>query len=117
MLDRVIGWRVYSFIRSPNRVMEESQSWLAGGATGFLATAAGALDLLLIPFFVYYILVDFQSWRKSVDELIPPRVRDAFSRLLDEVGRILQSYVLGQLLIAMIMAVLYGIGFYFLQVP
>ena len=117
IVDRMIGWRVYQFVRSPNRLMEASQSWLAGSATGFLATAAGALDLLLIPFFVYYILVDFSGWRQSIDELIPPRVRDAFSRLLDEVGRILQSYVLGQLLIAIIMAGLYAIGFWFLQVP
>ena len=117
MLDRMIGWRIYQYVRSPNRVMEASQSWLAGSATGFLATAAGALDLLLIPFFVYYILVDFPSWRQSMDELIPPRVRDAFSRLFDEVGRILQSYVLGQLMIAMVMSVLYAIGFWFLQVP
>jgi predicted PurR-regulated permease PerM len=117
MLDGMVGWRVYQFVRSPNKLIEASQSWLAGSATDFLATAAGALDLLLIPFFVYYILVDFSRWRESMDDLIPPRVRDAFSRLLDEVGRILQSYVLGQLMIAIIMAVLYAIGFWFLDVP
>ena len=117
LLDSVIGWRVYRYVRSPDALMTASQSWIAGSATDFLATAAGALDLLIIPFFVYYILVDFQRWRISFDELIPARFGDAFSRLFDEVGRILQSYVLGQLLIAMIMAVLYAIGFAFLGVP
>ena len=117
MLDGMIGWRVYQFVSSPNKLMEASQSWLAGSATGFLATAAGALDLLLIPFFVYYILVDFSRWRQTLDDLIPPGVRDAFSRLFDEVGRILQSYVLGQLMIAIIMAGFYAIGFWFLDVP
>ena len=117
MLDRMVGWRVYQFVRSPNKLIEASQSWLAGSATNFLATAAGAVDLLLIPFFVYYILVDFSRWRQTMDDLIPPGVRDAFSRLLDEVGRILQSYVLGQLMIAIIMAGLYAIGFWFLNVP
>lgn len=117
MLDRLLGWRIYSYVRSPDRIVQASQSWFAGSATGFLSTAANALDLLLIPFFVYYILVDFQSWRQSTDELIPPRFRDAFSRLFDEVGRILQSYVLGQLMIAIVMALLYAAGFWFLQVP
>lgn len=117
MLDGMIGWRIQQYVRSPDRIMEASQSWLAGGATNFLTTAANALDLLLIPFFVYYILVDFPNWRTSMDELIPPRVRDAFSRLFDEVGRILQSYVLGQLMIAIIMAVLYAVGFWFVEVP
>jgi predicted PurR-regulated permease PerM len=117
MLDRMVGWRVYRAIRSPNTLIEASQSWLAGSLTDFLTTAANALDLLIIPFFVYYILVDFNRWRVSFDELIPPRFRAPFGRLFDEVGRILQSYVLGQLLIAIIMAALYAVGFFALSVP
>jgi predicted PurR-regulated permease PerM len=39
------------------------------------------------------------------------------SRLFDEVGRILQSYVLGQLLIASLMGAGYAIGFAMLRVP
>jgi predicted PurR-regulated permease PerM len=117
LLDRVIGWRVYDSLRSPERLLNASQSWFAGRLTGFLSTAAGALDLILIPFFVFYILVDFPNWRKSFDDLIPHRFREPFSRLFDEVGRILQSYVLGQLMIAMIMAGLYAVGFALFQVP
>lgn len=117
LLDRVIGWRVYKFLQSPDALMEASQSWFAGRLTGFLTTAAGVFDLALIPFFVFYILVDFRRWRRSFDDLIPPRFREPFSRLFDEVGRILQSYVLGQLMIAMIMAGLYAVGFALLQVP
>ncbi|HYO84238.1 MAG TPA: AI-2E family transporter [Bryobacteraceae bacterium] len=117
LLDRMVGYRLEQFLRSPESLTQASQSWAAGSLTGFLATAAGALDLLIIPFFVYYILVDFQRWRVSFDELIPPRFGDAFSRLFDEVGRILQSYVLGQLLIAIIMAGLYAGGFALLRVP
>jgi predicted PurR-regulated permease PerM len=117
LLDRMVGYRVYRFLRSPNSLIETSNSWLAGSLTGFLETAAGLLDLLLIPFFVFYILVDFTTWRGAFEELIPPRFRDPFSRLFDEVGRILQSYVLGQLMIAVIMGVLYAIGFALLGVP
>jgi predicted PurR-regulated permease PerM len=117
MLDRVIGYRVYQFLRSPNSLIEASQSWAAGSLTDFLVTASGFLDLLLIPFFVFYILVDFRRWRDSSEDLIPPRFREPFSRLFDEVGRILQSYVLGQLMIALIMGVLYAVGFAALEVP
>lgn len=117
MLDRMVGPRVYRFLQSPNSLMETSQSWLAGSLTGFLANAADLADLLLIPFFVFYILVDFSNWRADSEELIPPRFRQPFSRLFDEVGRILQSYVLGQLLIAIIMGGLYAVGFALLRVP
>lgn len=117
LLDRVLGYRVYRFVRNPNALIEASQSWAAGSLTDFLTTASSLLDLLLIPFFVFYILVDFKRWRDSSEELIPPRFREPFSRLFDEVGRILQSYVLGQLMIALVMAVLYAIGFALLKVP
>lgn len=118
LLDRVAGDRVQKFLTDPSAELRESTSnWFAGGLTGFLASAAASLDLLVIPFFVFYILVDFGNWRGSLEDLIPPRFRDTFSRLFDEVGRILESYVRGQLLIAMIMAVLYAIGFAILRVP
>lgn len=117
MLDRIIGYRIYQLVSSPNAILETSQSWIAGSLTDFLVTASNLLDLFLVPFFVFYILVDFQRWRDSGEELIPPRFRDSFSRLFDEVGRILQSYVLGQLMIAMIMAALYAAGFALIGVP
>jgi predicted PurR-regulated permease PerM len=88
-----------------------------GGSSVILATLVSSLDLLLVPFFVFYILIDFQKWRDSMEDLIPPRFREAFSRLFDESGRILESYVRGQLLIGAIMAVFYAAGFWFLGVP
>ncbi len=117
LADRIIGYRIYSFLRDPNNLITMSQSWVAGSLTDFLTTAATLLDLFLVPFFVFYLLVDFKDWRDSSEDLIPPRFREPFSRLFDEVGRILQSYVLGQLMIAMIMGGLYAIGFAALQVP
>ena len=88
-----------------------------GGGTAILSTLASSLDLLLVPFFVFYILIDFQKWRDSFEDLIPPRFRPPFSRLFDESGRILESYVRGQLLIGSIMALCYAVGFWFLGVP
>jgi predicted PurR-regulated permease PerM len=117
MLDQAIGYRVYRFLRNPDSLIQASQSWFAGSLTSFFERVSGLLDLLLIPFFVFYILVDFDRWRESIDDLIPPRFRDPFSRLFDEVGRILQSYVLGQLMIALIMGLLYAAGFAALKVP
>jgi predicted PurR-regulated permease PerM len=82
-----------------------------------MSTAAASLDFLLVPFFVYYILIDFPAWRGQLETLIPPRYQPAFHPLFDEIGRILEAYVTGQLLVALGMAVLYAIGFYLLDVP
>jgi predicted PurR-regulated permease PerM len=117
VLDKMVGERVERFIRDPSEVFGSPSTWFAGGLSEFLVTAAASFDLLLVPFFVYYILVDFRNWRESSEDLIPPRFRTTFSRLFDEVGRILQSYVRGQLLIAMIMGGLYAVGFAVMRVP
>ena len=129
-LERVAGDKIEQFLSSPGTFYSEN---LAGSSTSVDAdgkvvagTGAGSmlssvlsssLDLLLVPFFVFYILIDFQQWRVSLEELIPPRFREPFKLLFDESGRILESYVRGQLLIGAIMAVCYAVGFYFLGVP
>lgn len=127
-LERVAGDRIESFLSDPvefyNESMgketvvdEEGKITVKDGGSQILATLISSLDLLLVPFFVFYILVDFRRWRDAVEDWIPPRFRRPFSRLFDESGRILESYVRGQLLIGMIMAVCYAVGFWFLGVP
>ncbi len=117
LLDRMIGPRVEQILRNPVEAMGSPALWAVGGLSGFFATAVASLDLLLVPLFVYYILLDFAAWRSQWEELIPPRFRDTFSRLFDEVGRILEAYVRGQLLISLIMVGLYAIGFVIFDVP
>jgi predicted PurR-regulated permease PerM len=117
VLDRIIGDRVEDVLRNPAEALGSPALWAVGGLSGFFATALASLDLLLVPFFVYYILIGSAVWRNELEDLIPPRFRDTFSRLFDEVGRILETYVRGQLLIALIMVVLYGVGFAAFRVP
>ena len=117
VLDRIAGARIEQVLRNPVETLGSPALWAVGGLSGFFATALASLDLLLVPFFVYYILRDFAAWRNEGEDLIPPRFRDTFSRLFDEVGRILETYVRGQLLIALIMGVLYSLGFAALSVP
>jgi predicted PurR-regulated permease PerM len=130
-LERVAGDKIEKFLSDPVAFYNENiaaaptatvdengnlKTTATGGAAVW-AMLVSSLDLLLVPFFVFYILVDFQNWRDALEDLIPPRFRDPFSRLFDESGRILESYVRGQLLIGLIMAVLYAAGFWFLDVP
>lgn len=116
-LERAAGDRIETFLSDPSAALSSTAVEAGGGESGIRTALLSSLDLLLVPFFVFYILVDFQRWRDSLEALIPPRFREPFSRLFDESGRILESYVRGQLLIGLIMAVFYAIGFWFLGVP
>ncbi|MEJ7860405.1 MAG: AI-2E family transporter [Pyrinomonadaceae bacterium] len=120
-LERVAGDKIEKFLSDPVTVIGSATATLDengnSGESAVLSTLISSLDLVLVPFFVFYILVDFQRWRDSLEDLIPPRFREPFSRLFDESGRILESYVRGQLLIGLIMAIFYAVGFWFLGVP
>lgn len=130
-LERVAGNQIELFLSDPVKfyqesvgggggetvITEEGKIAVKNGNPEIIGTLLSSLDLLLVPFFVFYILVDFRRWRDSLEDLIPPRFRPPFSRLFDESGRILESYVRGQLLIGMIMAVCYAIGFWLIGVP
>lgn len=130
-LERVAGDKIEQFLSDPITFYDENvaepgaatiddqgniRPARSSGAVVF-STIVASLDLLLVPFFVFYFIIDFPRWRDSAEGLIPPRFREPFSRLFDESGRILQSYVRGQLLIGLIMAICYGVGFWFLGVP
>jgi Predicted permease len=130
-LERVAGNRIEKFLSDPIGFYDEDVAAKetrfdetgnvvtvsSGGGSVLIATVISSLDLLLVPFFVFYILVDFHRWRDSLEGLIPPRFREPFSRLFDESGRILESYVRGQILIGLIMAACYAVGFWALGVP
>ncbi|MDQ3132514.1 MAG: AI-2E family transporter [Acidobacteriota bacterium] len=131
-LERVAGDKIEQFLSDPVEFYNKNVTTATtatvdedgkittsaeGGGSVILSTLVSSLDLLLVPFFVFYILIDFQKWRDSLEELIPPRFREPFRLLFDESGRILESYVRGQLLIGAIMTIFYAAGFWFLDVP
>jgi len=113
-LERVAGDRIEKFLSDPMPVIASATTTTTtapdgtevttGGQSIIWTTIVSSLDLLLVPFFVFYILIDFGKWRDSLEDLIPQRFREPFSRLFDESGRILESFVRGQLLIGLIMA-------------
>ncbi len=128
-LERVAGDKIELFLSDPlefynenittstTTIDDKGNVTRTNGSARVVTTIASSLDMVLVPFFVFYILIDFPRWRDSFEELIPPRFREPFSRMFDESGRILESYVRGQLVIALIMAVCYAVGFWFLGVP
>jgi predicted PurR-regulated permease PerM len=96
---------------------EVALNWLQGGLFQLVTYTTSLLDLLLIPFFVYYLLADYRALRHRFELLIPPRWRPQLLGLTNEVNLMLSSYVRGQLLIALIMSSLYVSGFVLLRVP
>jgi predicted PurR-regulated permease PerM len=101
----------------PERVFGMASQWLQKGLFSLVDVTASLLDLLLIPFFVYYLLADYSAMRAHLDRLIPPRHRAVASTLISRINFVISSYVRNQLVIALVMGVLYSIGFAVASVP
>ncbi len=99
------------------RIRGYAFGWLQSGLFRLVDVTASILDLLLIPFFLYYLLADYAAMRERIERLIPPRFRHIATDLLGKINHVLSSYVRSQLLIALVMGMLYTVGFFGLRVP
>src|SRR5499426_1500642 len=129
LLDKVkqISPPVYKLLQSKieksgdsdlfERVFSMAGQWLQRGLFSLVDVTASLLDLLLIPFFVYYLLADYRAMRARLDRLIPPRHRAVASTMISRINFVISSYVRNQLVIALVMGVLYAIGFAIARVP
>lgn len=99
------------------RIADFAIQWLQKGLFRIVDLTTSILDLFLIPFFVYYLLADFESMRLRFDALVPARHRGVTSDLLGQINTVISSYVRSQLIIALVMGALYSLGFLALQVP
>ena len=118
---------IYEFIeslllkfRSPEQQAEIGATlgkWIQGGLLKLVTATSSLLDLLLIPFFVFYLLSDYHKMTSRMESWVPPRHRHKASDLLSRISAVISAYVRNQLVIAFAMGVLYAIGFAILRVP
>ncbi len=107
-------------VRSPEQQAQIGAtvgSWLQGGLLKLMTATSSLFDLLLIPFFVFYLLSDYLKMKARIERLIPPRYRATGGKLLTQINSVLSAYVRNQLLIAFVMGLLYSFGFAVLRVP
>jgi predicted PurR-regulated permease PerM len=93
---------VADFENDPSALTSRIGGWLSKGLLGLVSLGSWALGMLIIPFFVYYLLLDMSNLRRIIEEHIPERHRGAGRRLLDEVGDVAPGYVRGRFLMALI---------------
>ena len=89
-------------------------AWAWGAIKTTLGNVLGliglALNLILFPVFVFYLLNDLTKMRAGLLDLIPMRHRGVFEIRLYEVDHVLSAFVRGQVIVATFLAIVYGIG-------
>ena len=85
-----------------------------GGVLTFLGFFA---EMLLVPVFAYYFLLDWKHIKARITRIIPPRKRAKVLDMLAEVDGVVAGWVRGQAIVTTLLAILYALAFWIAGVP
>lgn len=95
------------FSANANQILSTSfETILASGSS----VLGGLVNIVLIIFVLFYLLIDWQHFFELLKQLLPIRYQDTSLRLALETDLLLSQYLRGQMLVILIMAVFYSAG-------
>jgi len=87
---------------------------IARGIDNVAAWAGGLIALVtmlvLVPFYLFFFLVEYPAMTAKVRNLVPPRYRDQVDRITRDIGRELVTFFRGRLMCGFIKAILLYVG-------
>lgn len=89
-------------------------AWLLGGAANAIGAIFGAL---MIPVIAFYLLYDFDRIIAASREFLPHQHRAAITSFVREVDTCLGQFIRGQLIVMLLLALLYCVGYAVIGVP
>ena len=75
---------------------------------GSLVSSLG--NLAVLPFLLYYFLLDWSRWTEGIKTMIPRRYLAAYTRIGGNMDTVLGEFLRGQLTAMLTMGLLYGLG-------
>ncbi|HJV44259.1 MAG TPA: AI-2E family transporter [Bacillota bacterium] len=75
------------------------------------------IDLLVIPFIVFYLLKDMKMIQRGFLFFVPGTKRTDLAKLLHEIDEALESYIGGQLIVCLIVGIFAYIGYWIIDMP
>jgi predicted PurR-regulated permease PerM len=91
---------------------------LATAAVGGVFHVLGVLaEMLLVPVFSFYFLVDWPNLMRRIDHMIPPRRRHEVREVVREIDGVVAGWVRGQAIVTSMLAVFYAFGFWLVGMP
>lgn len=84
--------------------------FLLNSVLGIFETLAFLLGFLVIPFFLFYILLDTNKLPPALDRVLHPQIRDDFWNLWSILDGVFGRYIRGQLLLGLIVGLMSFIG-------
>ncbi|MBV9786601.1 MAG: AI-2E family transporter, partial [Chloroflexi bacterium] len=84
--------------------------FLLSSVIGVFQTITFLLGFLIIPFFLFYILLDTKKLPKAIDEMLHPRIRPDFWNIWRITDGVFGRYIRGQLVLGLVIGATSFIG-------
>lgn len=94
-------------------VVEKMNGAFSGLFTNIFKFLMIILNVLLVPLFFFFMILDFEKIKKEIKQYIPVRYLPTAYKYMEKVNVILSGYIRGKLVVALILAVMYGAGLHF----
>jgi predicted PurR-regulated permease PerM len=88
-----------------------------GLVSGTWEMIAGVFVVFVVFLYVVFILIDYEKINRGAREMIPPKYRVLVGEILDDVEVGMNKYFRGQSLVALIVGVMFAIGFKIVGLP
>ena len=88
-----------------------------GLVSGTWELIAGVFVVFVVFLYVVFILIDYEKINRGAREMIPPKYRVLVGEILDDVEEGMNKYFRGQSLVALIVGVMFAIGFKIVGLP
>lgn len=99
-----------SFDSVSTSTLKSASLAIKGLFTNVTGLLLGVLNLFMIPLFLFYVINDYEKISKYMKILIPKTLQPKLTHYFHLSNNVLSGYIRGQILVAMILALLYSIG-------
>lgn len=109
--DNVYQYAMDYFKISSSQFTHIAQSFLKN-LTGVISkVATTVVNIVTVPFLLFFMLKDGSKLKRSVEDLLPIKYRKSGMKLLEDINNQVASYVRGQMIVAICVAIIFVIGY------
>lgn len=94
----------------PGGLLKGITEGLKSSFSGLARWVIAILNLFLIPLFFFYVIIDYEKISAEIKSFVPRSILPKLSHYFNLSNEVLSGYIRGQLLVAMVLAVLYALG-------
>ncbi len=85
-------------------------SWLKASLSGIAKWLIVIINIFMIPLFFFYVIDDYEKISVNIKSFIPKSLLPKFTHYFTLSNQVLSGYIRGQLMVALVLAVLYATG-------